>query len=60
MRTAWSLARDGSGGEAIEGYSLIGGNEQLVFLGVLVVAMGFEGAWYLLRGTNAVVPRSRR
>jgi hypothetical protein len=45
-------------GEAVVGYSLIQGNEQLVFLGVLVAALGFEVVWYLLRGTNAVRLRS--
>ncbi len=42
-------------GEAILGYSLIHGDEQLVFLAVLVLGLGFEGAWYRLRGTNAVL-----
>ena len=46
-------------GETLLGYSLIQGNEQLVFLGVLVFALGFEVTWYLLRGTNAAVLRSR-
>jgi hypothetical protein len=40
--------------EAALGRSLIGGDEQPVFLGVLVVALLFEGAWYAARGTNAV------
>lgn len=38
------------------GRSLIGGNEQPVFLGLLALALAFEGAWFLLRRTNAVVP----
>ncbi len=42
--------------EAGLGRSLIGGNEQPVFLGLLALALAFEGAWFLLRRTNAVVP----
>ena len=38
------------------GHSVIGGDEQLVFLGVLVGAVLFEGAWYFRRGTNSVTP----
>lgn len=41
-------------GEAVAGRSIIGGDEQLVFLGVLGVALAFEFAWYLPRGTNAL------
>lgn len=41
--------------EAGVGHSVIGGNEQLVFLAVLGVALAFEGAWYLRRHTNAVM-----
>jgi hypothetical protein len=41
--------------EAGLGRSMIHGNEQLVFLEVLVLALAFEGAWYLARGTNALV-----
>jgi hypothetical protein len=33
--------------------------EQPVFLGVLVAALAFEGAWRLARGTNAVVALAR-
>jgi hypothetical protein len=40
--------------EAAIGRSLIGGNEQLVFLAVLAGGLGFEAAWYIRRGTNAV------
>lgn len=36
------------------GRSLIGGYEQPAFLGVLVIAVIFEGAWYLQHGTNAM------
>jgi hypothetical protein len=45
--------------EAGLGHSVIGGHEQSVFLGVLVVALAFEGVWRLARGTNAVVPCSQ-
>ncbi len=44
--------------EAWLGHSLIGGHEELVFLGVLVVAFAFEGAWYLARHTNSVIATS--
>jgi hypothetical protein len=37
-------------------HSVIGGDEQLVFLGVLAAALLFEGVWSLARGTNAVAP----
>ena len=36
------------------GRSLIGGDEQLVFLGVLAVSVAFEAAWCLARGGNAI------
>jgi hypothetical protein len=36
------------------GHSLIAGDEQLVFLAVLGIALAFEFAWYLVRGTNAL------
>ena len=42
--------------EAALGRSLVGGDEEPVFLGVLVAALLFEGAWSLARGTNAVAP----
>lgn len=41
--------------EAGFGRSVIGGNEQPVFLGVLGVALAFEATWYLRRHTNAVM-----
>ena len=40
--------------EAGLGRSLIGGDEQPVFLGVLAAALVFEGVWYCSRGTNAI------
>ncbi|WP_308465336.1 hypothetical protein [Rathayibacter soli] len=36
------------------GKSLIAGDEQLVFLSVLGLALGFEAVWCVARGTNAV------
>lgn len=39
------------------GRSLIHGDEGLVFLGVLAAGLVFEGAWYIGRGTNAVLSR---
>jgi hypothetical protein len=42
--------------EAGLGHSLIGGDEQLVFIGLLILAVAFEVLWYLRRGTNAVTP----
>ncbi|MGH9046800.1 MAG: hypothetical protein ACRDVW_05735, partial [Acidimicrobiales bacterium] len=41
--------------EAGLGHSLIGRHEQPVFLGLLGLALVFEGAWFLVRRTNAVV-----
>jgi len=41
------------------GHSLMGGDEQPVCLGVLVAAVAFEGAWSLVRGGNAIPPRTR-
>src|SRR5438128_6351097 len=46
--------------EAALGRSLIHGDEQAVFLVVLVAAVAFEGAWYVARGTNALTARPRR
>lgn len=40
--------------EAGLGHSLIGGEEQLVFLGILAIGFVFEGVWYLRRHGNAV------
>ncbi len=38
------------------GHSVIGGDEGLLFLAVLGAGLVFEGAWYLVRRTNAVTP----
>jgi hypothetical protein len=43
--------------EAGLGRSLIAGDEQLVFLGILAAALLLEAAWYLARRTNAIGPR---
>ena len=40
--------------EAVLGRSLIGGDEQPVFLAVLGAAILFEAVWYCVRGTNSV------
>ncbi len=42
--------------EAGLGRSLMGGDEQLVFLAVLALGLIFEGAWYLVHRDNAVTP----
>ena len=44
---------------AVAGRSLIHGDEQLVFLGVLVAALAFECLRYLARGTNVVLRTTR-
>ena len=41
------------------GRSLIYGDEQLVFLGVLLAALAFEGLWYLRTGTKVIVRTTR-
>jgi hypothetical protein len=40
--------------EAIPGHSVIGGNEQTVFLAILAAGIAFEVVWRAARGTNAV------
>jgi hypothetical protein len=50
----WLVLAVVSGVEAALGRSVIGGNEQLVFVAVLVAGLVFEGAWCLTCGTNAV------
>ena len=44
--------------EAGLGHSLIAGDEQPVFLAVLAAGLIFEGAWYCVRGSNAVARRT--
>ncbi len=46
--------------EAGLGRSVIGGSEQAVFLGLLVVALVFEFVWRLTHGTNAIIRRDER
>lgn len=46
--------------EAGLGRSLIWGDEQLVFLAVLALALAFELTWSSVRGTNALVVQQRR
>ena len=41
--------------EAGIGHSLIHGDEQLIFLGVLLAALAFEALWFLTHRTNALV-----
>ena len=41
--------------EAALGRSLIWGTEQLVFISILLLAVGFELVWSASRGTNALV-----
>ena len=46
--------------EAGLGHSVIGGREQAVFLGLLVLALIFELGWCLSHGTNAIIRRDER
>jgi hypothetical protein len=46
--------------EAALGHSLIGGNEQPVFLAVLAAGLVVEGAWRWVRGTGAITWGPRR
>ncbi|MGH7761947.1 MAG: hypothetical protein ACREOY_11120 [Candidatus Dormibacteraceae bacterium] len=55
----WSALAAFDFGEAAIGHSLIHGDEQLVFLGMLVVAVAFEIAWSRMRGTNALIAQRR-
>jgi hypothetical protein len=52
----WLLLALFAAAEAGLGHSLVGGDEQLVFLGILAAGLVFEGIWYLVHRTNAVVP----
>lgn len=56
---AWLLLAVFTFAEAAIGRSLVDGDEQRIFLAVLVVGCGFECWWYLARGTNAVTPTAR-
>src|SRR5262249_18522433 len=55
-RSRWLLLALFAAAEAGLGRSLIGGDEQLVFLGILAIGLIFEGAWYLVHRDNAVTP----
>lgn len=54
--TGWLGLAAVSGVEAGLGRSVPGGNEQLVFVAVLVAGLVFEAAWSLAHQTNAVAP----
>jgi len=54
--SGWLLLALLAAAEAGLGRSLIGGDEQLVFLGILAIGLIFEGAWYLVHRDNAVTP----
>ena len=54
--SGWLLLALFAAAEAGLGRSLIGGDEQLVFLGILAIGLIFEGAWYLVHRDNAVTP----
>jgi hypothetical protein len=43
--------------EAVIGHSLVGGDEQVLFVGVLALAFAFECVWYRVHGTNAIAGR---
>jgi len=50
----WLLLALFTAAEAGHGSSLIGGDEQLVFLAVLALGLAFEAIWHLVRHTNAM------
>ena len=54
--SGWLLLALFTAAEAGRGRSLIGGDEQLVFLAVLAIGLVFEATWYLVHHTNAVTP----
>jgi hypothetical protein len=54
--SGWLLLALFTVAEAGLGHSLIGGDEQLVFLGILAIGLVFEGTWYLMHRTNALTP----
>jgi hypothetical protein len=58
--SGWLLLALLAAAEAGLGHSLIGGDEQLVFLGILAVGLGFECTWYLVHRNNAVTPAAAR
>jgi hypothetical protein len=54
--SGWLLLALFAAAEAGLGRSLMGGDEQLVFLVILAMGLIFEGAWYLLHRDNTVTP----
>jgi hypothetical protein len=54
--SGWLLLALLAAAEAGLGHSLIGGGEQLLFLAILAIGLGFEGIWYLVHRDNAVTP----
>jgi len=52
--SGWLLLALLAAAEAGFGHSLIGGDEQLVFLAILVGGLGFECIWYLVHRDNAM------
>jgi hypothetical protein len=54
--SGWLLLALLAAAEAGLGHSLIGGDEQLAFLGILAAGLVFECAWHLAHRTNAVTP----
>ena len=52
--SGWLLLALFAAAEAGVGHSLISGDEQLVFLAILAIGLGFEAFWYLTHRTNAV------
>ena len=56
MGSGWLLLALFTAAEAGGGRSLIGGDEQLVFLAVLATGLVFEAIWYLVHANNAVTP----
>jgi len=52
----WLLLALFAAAEALRGHSLIGGDEQLVFLGTLGIGLIFEAIWYVVHHGNAVTP----
>src|SRR5207247_1266712 len=54
--TGWLLLALLAAAEAGLGHSLIGGDEQLVFLAILAIGLGFDAIWYLVHRHNAVTP----
>ena len=55
--SGWLLLALFAAAEAGVGHSLISGDEQLVFLAILAIGLGFEAIWYLKHRTNAVTNR---